>query len=141
MPHHIRRKPMSTRRRTTVDDPHYDEEYGLAPRALRYAEKANAAEQLIVDALGDIIGKLVSMAKEGDVPAARYLCDRIYGRVARRTVPAIDDKALPYSGRDWGKAKFDDVQKRQDFVRQCLKPVAEPFDNLFKSTSIPGIGR
>jgi len=37
--------------------------------------------------------------------------------------------------RDWGKAKFDDVQKREAFVRQCLKP----FDNLFKS-SFPGIG-
>ena len=131
---------MSTTLHTVVDDnPHYDPEYGLAPRALRYAEKANAAEQLIVDALGDIIAKLVSMAREGDVPAARYLCDRIYGRVARRALPAIDDKALPYNQRDWGRAKFDDTRKREEFVRQCVKPVANPFDDLFKS-SIPGVG-
>ena len=125
---------MPTKSSRTADEPQ------LAPRALRYAETANAAEQLIVDALPEIIAKLVSMAKDGDVRASRYLVDRIYGRVARRAAPPIDDQAIPYTHRDWGRAKFNEQKKHEDFIRGVLKPVAQPFDDLFPSR-IPGISR
>ena len=51
--------------------------------AARYAAEADAAEKMIVDALPAIIGKLIDMAKDGDVKASRYLVDRILGRVPR----------------------------------------------------------
>ena len=45
----------------------------------------------------EIIDGLIDSAKGGDVAAARYLCDRLLGRVpALATVPA-EDTRLPYT--------------------------------------------
>ena len=43
------------------------------PKAYRYRDRISAVEEMIVDALPDIAAKLISMAKDGDVAAARYL--------------------------------------------------------------------
>jgi hypothetical protein len=61
---------------------------GRPPRALTYSEHADAIEQTIVDALPSIVEKMIQMAMDGDLKAARYLIDRILGRVARATSPA-----------------------------------------------------
>ena len=122
---------------TRVIEP--DPEYGPAPRALRYAAAANAAEQIIVDALPGIMRKLVSMANDGALAAARYLLDRIYGRPARLSAPAIADRDLAFTPRDWAVAKFHENKKREAFRRDLLHP-EHPFeDDLFGS--IAGIGR
>jgi hypothetical protein len=85
------------------------------PKALKYAEKVNAAEKMMVDALPEIIAKLVSMAKEGDIAAARYVVDRIYGRVSRVPVPPAADKSLPYTHDDWSEDTLLQKERRDDF--------------------------
>ena len=54
------------------------------PRTLKYAEALQAVEQRVVDALPDIIDGLIDRAKDGDIKAAVYLCDRILGRTPGR---------------------------------------------------------
>ena len=122
---------MPTQRANVID---VDPEYGPAPRALRYAEKANAAEQLIVDALDGIIRKLISQANDGNVAASRYLLDRIYGRPARLSIPAIADRELAFTPRDWGKAKYVETKKHEAFRRDYFRP-AHPFED----DNFPGI--
>ena len=80
------------------------------PKALKYEDHANAIEKMIVDALPEIVGKLVSMAKEGNVAAARYLVDRILGRPARLAAAPAMDTALPYTDADYEDA----LKRRQD---------------------------
>ena len=65
---------------------------GHPPKALTYAVQAEAIEQTIVEALPSIVGKLIEMAMDGDLKAARYLIDRILGRVARLTSPPSMDR-------------------------------------------------
>ena len=80
------------------------------PKALKYKDHANAIEKMIVDALPEVVGKLVSMAKDGDVRAARYLVDRIHGRPARLAAAPAMDTALPYTHADYEDA----LKRRQD---------------------------
>jgi len=61
----------------------------LDPKALRYAEKLNAAEQIIVDAMPHHTGV---DGQEGDVAAARYLVDRMYGRARASPMPQPSTK-------------------------------------------------
>ena len=106
---------MSTDPRTK----YFDE---LDPKALRYAEKLNAAEQIIVDAMPEILTKLVSMAKDGDVAAARYLVDRMYGRVPKLALaPAVDNTA-PFTNRDWARTQYRKEKDHEQFIRECLRP-------------------
>ena len=65
---------------------------GCPPRALTYVAQVDATEQTIVDALPSIVGKLIDMAMDGDIKAARYLIDRILGRVPRLTSPPSMDR-------------------------------------------------
>jgi len=53
----------------------------------------SAIEQTIIDALPPIVDKLIQMAKDGDLKAARYLIDRVLGRVARLPSPSMADSA------------------------------------------------
>ncbi len=64
---------------------------GRPPKAIRYAAITNPTEQKIADALPEITDVLIGAAKQGDLSAARYLCDRILGRVpVLEAVPAED---------------------------------------------------
>jgi len=67
------------------------------PKALRYAEALAVAEQRIVDALPEIIDRLTTRAREGDVKAAVYLLDRIMGKAAGAKAAPADDRQLPFS--------------------------------------------
>jgi len=127
---------MSTRNRRM-------EEEEIAPKALRYAEKARAAEQILVAAKPEIMTKLVTMAKEGNIAAARYLCDRLNGSPARRTMAAVDDQTLPYTNRDWGNAKYHEERKRETFLRELFTKPVKGRDEILEEVSgkFPGIGR
>jgi hypothetical protein len=86
------------------------------PRALRYADHAREIEQMIMDALPKVVAKLVSMAEEGNVAAAKYLVDRIHGRPAKLTTSAVADKSLTYTDMDWSS---DQVRQRADSDEQA----------------------
>lgn len=53
------------------------------PYAQPRPEQAVIAEKMIADAITEIVAKLVAMAKDGNVPAAKYLVDRVLGRPAK----------------------------------------------------------
>ncbi len=73
---------------------------GRKPKALLHQATAAAVESKIAEALPEIIDGLIVSARGGDVAAARYLCDRLLGRVpALATVPA-EDTRLPYTEAD-----------------------------------------
>jgi len=62
---------------------------GRKPLIIQHPEKTDALEQRILDALPGVIDKLIAMAKDGDVRAARYLVDRILGRVPIVHAPVV----------------------------------------------------
>ncbi len=73
---------------------------GRKPKALAFADTAALVEQKIADALPDITDTLIAAAKNGDLGAARYLCDRILGRVAAIEAAPAEDKRLPWTEED-----------------------------------------
>ena len=80
------------------------------PRALKYAETAQAVEQCIIDALPTIVNALIDRARDGDLKAAAYLIDRILGRSAGAKIAPADDREPPYT-----QAAFElDQQERQE---------------------------
>jgi len=93
-------KQESTNQQTERDD---------SPKAHRYAEQARLIEQMIVDALPEIVGKLVSMAKEGNIAAAKYLIDRIHGRPAKLAAPMVGDISRTDFHRD---SRADPLQRK-----------------------------
>jgi hypothetical protein len=68
---------------------------GRKPKALKYAVEVAAAEAKIVAALPDVIDGLISAAKAGDAAAARYLMDRVLGRVKEQAAPPAEDFSIP----------------------------------------------
>jgi len=80
------------------------------PKAFRYRDRIDAVEEMIVNALPDIAAKLISMAKDGDVAAARYLFDRMAGRPSKLPTPPSLDRTIPYTGLDWSA----DLLQRKD---------------------------
>jgi len=97
-----------------------NEERDDRPKALRYADHARLIEQKIMEALPEVIDKLVSMAKEGNVPAAKYLVDRIHGRPAKLTAAAISDTSLTYRHQDWSADLVRQQAKRDEQARIAL---------------------
>ena len=88
------------------------------PRTLRYAEAVQAVEQRVVDALPDIVDGLIRRAKGGDVKAAIYLCDRIFGRSPGAKVARADDRETPYT-----EAAFEldqDEQEEDNIFRRMM---------------------
>jgi hypothetical protein len=80
------------------------------PRTLKYGESLQAVEQRIVDAMPEIVDALIARAKEGDLKAAVYLCDRILGRTPGAKVAPADDREPPYN-----EAAFElDQAERED---------------------------
>ena len=73
---------------------------GRKPKALAYADTAALVEEKIAAALPEITDALITYATNGDVGAAKYLCDRILGRVATiETAPAGDTRP-PFTEED-----------------------------------------
>jgi hypothetical protein len=122
------------------------EQPNVSPTALRYPNEAGAAEKMIVDALQDVIAKLVSMAKDGNVPAARYLVDRALGRPARIAMASRSQNSpleagpgnvgsslapSPFQGEGWGEVP----KVREGLGVGSDKPVArmrEQWDRIFR---------
>ena len=77
---------------------------GRKPKALLYGDLAACAEQKVADALPAIMDSLIESAKGGDLAAARYLCDRILGRVATVSIPPAYDERLPMTEGDLEQA-------------------------------------
>jgi hypothetical protein len=69
---------------------------GRRPKALRYAKKVAGQEARIVAALPELIDLLLGAARSGDTSAARYLVDRVLGRVQTQAKPIAEDYSLPY---------------------------------------------
>jgi hypothetical protein len=74
---------------------------GRPPKALHYAAEIAEAEGRIVAALPELIDTLIEQAKAGDVAAARYLLDRVFGRVAAQKEPLSEDRRLPYGQEEY----------------------------------------
>ena len=114
------------------------------PKALRYKDKTDAIETMILDALPKIVGKLIAMAEDGDVRASRYLVDRIFGRTARIPLPPNADKALPYKNADWTlsmlRHKDDRDTRTRAHMRSILKAEAREAEAERAGSTIPGIG-
>ena len=73
------------------------------PPRIDHDETRRTIEKMIADALPEIAGKLISMAKDGCIPAARYLYDRLLGRCPRVPVPPSIDAAGPNTVQNMAK--------------------------------------
>jgi len=107
------------------------------PKALRYAERINAIEETILDGLPDIIAKLMSMAKEGNIPAARYLIDRMAGRPSRLPLPPSIDNSLPYKSEDWISDKIIRKEQRESRTAAHIRAL---YRAGVDEGAFPGIG-
>jgi len=102
------------------------------PKALRYAERVKALEEMILDALPEIIGKLITMAKDGDIAASRYLTDRIFGRIARVPTAPASDTSLPYKSSDWTLDQLKHKDRRDSLAQIYMRDiVARNYGNEF----------
>jgi len=114
-----------------------DQERDNRPKALRYADRINALEEKILDGLPEIIDKLMSMAKEGHVPAARYLIDRMAGRPSRLPAPPSIDSAPPYTANDWTSDQIVRKEQRESKTAAHLRAL---YNALEPAPSYPGLG-
>ena len=87
----------------------------LKPRALLYANDLAAVERQIAEALPDIVGGLIARAKEGDMKAALYLCDRILGRVVGSEVAPVHDKSRPFTLEDHERLE-EERREKDDLI-------------------------
>ena len=84
---------------------------GRKPKALAFADTAALVEEKIAAALPDITDALIEQAKKGDLGAARYLCDRILGRVAAVEAAPAEDRRLPFNEED---VQIEEMQRESD---------------------------
>jgi hypothetical protein len=82
------------------------------PKTLTYAADLAAIEKRIVDALPEIVDGLIGRAKEGDLKAAIYLCNRILGSPKGAMVAPADDRRLPYTEDDLELELQEDEEKK-----------------------------
>ena len=120
--------------------PRRKEEPELQPKALRYADKLITAEQMLVDAVPDIMAKLITMAKDGDMRASRYLLDRAYGKAPHLPAAPVVDTAKPYTKRDWAVEQYYEEKKREKFREELIRPIFPSHDEIM-SGAFPGIGQ
>ena len=78
------------------------------PRTLRYSKALESVEQRVVDALPEIIDRLIGRAKDGDTTAAVYLCDRVLGRTTAARVAPADDREPPSTNAEF---KLDERER------------------------------
>ena len=118
------------------------EHQNQSPMALRLPETAAAAEKAIADAIPQVVGKLVSMAMEGNVAAARYLVDRVLGRVAKVYAPAEGAQSEILGGRSSQPLK--QARKQWEMIGETgvkeAKVVTRAVERSL-TASMPGIGR
>jgi len=110
------------------------------PKALRYKDKTDAIEEMIIDALPKVVAKLISMAEDGDVRASRYLVDRILGRVARVPLPPNGDTAPPHQTSDSPLAMLRHKDDRDAKTRSHMGSLWNAVTTDQSSTRNPIIG-
>lgn len=106
---------------------------GRKPKALRWAEEIAQAEGQIIKALPKVIEGLIKAASEGDFTAARYLMDRIWGRVPEQATPLAEDISLPTDHEVAGifarhKAAHQFTQEIQDSNPKMYQEMREALD-------------
>ena len=116
-----------------------DTDFDRRPKVLRYEQHAMAFEKMIIDALPEVVAKLVSMAKEGNVAAARYLIDRIHGRPAKLASAAVADTGLRYTHMDWTTEVMRQKERHDAFWSPRMPP-EQPKQARPRKGAIPGIG-
>lgn len=89
---------------------------GRKPKSLRFAAELAAAEGLIIEAMPQVINGLIEAAKAGDVAAARYLLDRVFGRVSESPAPMAEDTRLPPD-----EEAFDLAQSERDAMNDLRR--------------------
>lgn len=112
-------------------------EWDDRPKALRYAERINAMEEMILDGLPEVIAKLMSMAKDGNIPAARYLIDRMAGRPSRLPLPPSIDTSLPYKREDWTS---DLIIRREQRESRTNAHIRSLYSAVTADDPFPGLG-
>ncbi len=97
---------------------------GRKPKALRYANEFAEAEGRIIAALPDVINGLIRAAtgdpESGvapDVAAAKYLIDRVFGRVKEQGAPMAEDATAPLDENEW-QAESELAAKEAASARQ-----------------------
>jgi hypothetical protein len=89
---------------------------GRKPKALVYASEIATAEGKIVSAMPSLIDSLISAAQAGDTSAARYLLDRVLGRVKEQAAPLSEDTSLPLTDEDAELLEAKAAAKRKQEV-------------------------
>ena len=110
------------------------------PKAYRYRDRINAVEEMIVDALPDIAAKLISMAKDGDVAAARYLFDRMAGRPSKLPTPPSLDRTIPYTALDWSADLLERKDHRDSKTAAYMSSIWARDTPTKRPNSFPGLG-
>jgi hypothetical protein len=88
---------------------------GRPPKALRYAQEIAAQEARIVAALPELVTLLLDAARNGDTSAARYLVDRVLGRVQVQARPMAEDYGLPYDHP--GAEDVAEMRRRRELAK------------------------
>lgn len=96
---------------------------GRKPKALRFAKELAVAEQMMVAEAEPIVATLIALAKKGDVSAAKYVLDRIFGRPPEQTITLAEDLNLPLDHpramRAWRRR--EDEAAAQEFVDEATR--------------------
>jgi len=101
---------------------HRDTRDGAAwkPKAFVYGPQVDVIEQTIVDALPKVVNKIVEMAMDGNLAAAKYLVDRILGRPYRPASPPADDRRMPYNLTHLERDQYDTHRAFMDLLNRQL---------------------
>ena len=95
---------------------------------------------MLTDSIPSIMTILITMAQDGDVQAARYLVDRVYGKAARLPAAPAFDSAKPYTPRDWAVEQYYEEKKREKFREELVRPVFPSHEEIM-SGAFPGIAQ
>jgi hypothetical protein len=93
---------------------------GRKPKALRFAKQVALAEQKIVAAVPELLDLLLSAARGGDTSAAKYLVDRVLGRVQTQAKPLAEDFSLPSTHPAAGEIAA--MRRRREIGKAMARP-------------------
>ena len=95
---------------------------GRRPKAVKYAQQVARAEKKIVAALPELLDLLLTAARGGDASAAKYLVDRVLGRVQTQGKPLAEDYGLPSTHP--GAEEISAMQRRRELGKALARPAA-----------------
>lgn len=97
---------------------------GRKPKALKYASQLAEAEGKIIAALPEVIEALIKAAKGDevtppDVSAAKYLLDRVWGKIPPQGVPIAEDDKTPIDPEEWQQE--EELRRKSDAKMRELR--------------------